>query len=118
MPERLSSIESRMKKTFANDPRTPASQRAMSRLIALGACLLLGAPSGNAVHVARVGGGAPTAGKAWTVKLAVRPTSFGGRVQLVATGPGRVTARARGGKGSYRARLVLPKTGAWTLTAR
>ena len=90
----------------------------MSRLIALGACLLLGVPDGNAVHVARVGGGAPTAGKAWTVELAVRPTSFNGRVQLVATGPGRVTARARGGNGSYRVRLVLPKTGAWTLTAR
>lgn len=90
----------------------------MSRLIALGACLLLGASGGNGVHVARVGGGSPTAGKAWTVKLAVRPKSFGGRVQLVAAGPGRLTARARGGKGSYQARLVFPKTGAWTLTAR
>ncbi len=90
----------------------------MSRLIALGACLLVGGSGGNGVHVARVGAGAPTAGKAWTVRLAVRPKSFSGRVRLVATGAGRLTARARGGNGSYRARLVFPRTGAWTLTAR
>jgi streptogramin lyase len=107
-----------MEKTFANDPRTPASQEAMTRLIALGACLLVGVSAGSGVHVTRVGGGAPTAGKAWVVKLAVRPKSFEGRLQLVATGPTRVTARARGAKGSYRARLVFPGTGAWTLTAR
>ena len=90
----------------------------MTRLIALGACLVVGASAGSGVHVTRVGGGTPTAGKAWIVKLAVRPKSFSGRVQLVATGPVRITARARGGKGFYRARLVFPRTGAWTLTAR
>jgi hypothetical protein len=118
MPERLSSIDSVMEKTFANDPRTPASQRAMSRLVVLGACLLLGASGGDGIHVTRIGGGSPTAGKAWTVTLAVRPKSFAGRVQLVATGPRRITARARGAGGPYRARLVFPQTGAWTLTAR
>jgi streptogramin lyase len=90
----------------------------MSRLVALGACLLLGASGGDGIHVTRLGGGSPTAGKAWTVKLVVRPRSFSGRVHLVATGPGRITARARGARGSYRARLVFPQTGAWTLTAR
>lgn len=90
----------------------------MGRLIALGACLVVGVSGGNSVHVTRVGGSTATAGKAWTVKLAVRPRSFGGRVQLLATGPGRLTARARGGKGSYEARLVFPRTGVWTLTAR
>lgn len=90
----------------------------MSRLVVLGACLLLGASGGDGVHITRVGGGSPTAGKAWTVKLVVRPRSFNGRVQLVATGPRRITARARGARGSYRARLVFPQTGAWTLTAR
>jgi streptogramin lyase len=90
----------------------------MSRLVVLGACLLLGAFGGDGVHVTRVGGGAATAGKAWTVKLAVRPKSFAGPVQVVATGPRRITARARGARGSYQARLVFPQTGAWTLTAR
>jgi sugar lactone lactonase YvrE len=90
----------------------------MSRLVVLGACLLVGGSAGDGVHVTRVGGGAATAGKPWVVKLAVRPKSFGGRLQLVATGPGRITTRARGGRGSYRARLVFPRTGAWTLTAR
>jgi streptogramin lyase len=90
----------------------------MGRLIALGACLLVGAQGGGGVHVTRLGGGAPTAGKVWVVRLSVRPKSFSGRVQLVATGPTRLTARARGGKGLYCARLVFPRTGAWTLTAR
>ena len=90
----------------------------MTRLLVLGACLLVGASAGDGVHVTRVGGGSPIAGKAWVVKLAVRPKSFSGRVQLVATGPKRLIARAQGGKGSYRARLVFPRTGAWTLTAR
>jgi len=90
----------------------------MSRLIVLGACLLVGGSAGNAVHVTRIGGGSATAGKPWVVKLAVRPKSFAGRLQVVATGPGRITARARGRRGSYQARLVFPRTGAWTLTAR
>jgi len=90
----------------------------MTRLIALGASLVVGSSAGSGVHVSRLGGGAPTVGKAWIVKLAVRPKSFSGRVQLVATGPGRLTTRARGTKGFYRARLVFPTTGAWTLTAR
>jgi streptogramin lyase len=51
------------------------------------------------------------------VKLLVRPASFKGAVRLVATGPRRLTARARGGRGVYRARLVFPKTGTWRLTA-
>jgi streptogramin lyase len=107
-----------MEKIFANVPRTPASEEAMTRLIALGACLVVGLPAANGVRVTRLGGGAPTAGKAWVVRLAVRPKSFSGRVQLVATGPSRLTALARGGKGSYRARLVFRRSGAWTLTAR
>ena len=90
----------------------------MSRLIVLGVCLLVGGSAGDGVHVTRVGGGVATAGKPWAVTLAVRPKSFSGRVQLVATGPGRLTARARGGKGFYRARLLFPRSGAWTLTAR
>jgi DNA-binding beta-propeller fold protein YncE len=35
----------------------------------------------------------------------------------VATGPSRLTARARGGHGSYRARLVFPDAGVWKLSA-
>jgi streptogramin lyase len=111
-------MRSLMEKSFANDPRTPASEEAMARLLVLGLSLLVGVPAAGGAHVSRVGGGAATAGKPWTVKLAVRPKSFSGRVQLIATGPGRLQAPAHGGKGAYRARLVFPRTGAWTLTAR
>jgi DNA-binding beta-propeller fold protein YncE len=52
------------------------------------------------------------------VKLAVRPRSFHGSVQVVASGPRRLTARAHGGHGTYRARLVFPRSGVWKLTAR
>ena len=59
-----------------------------------------------------------TAGRAWTAKLSVRPASFQGTVHLLASGPKRLDVRASGGHGSYRARLVFPKAGRWTLTAR
>lgn len=90
----------------------------MGRLVFLGALAALGLSVGNDVHVARVGGGPPTAGRAWVVKLAVRPTSFSGRIRIVATGPRRITARAHRAHGAYHARIVFPTTGAWTLTAR
>ena len=50
MPERLSSIDSFMEKIFANDPRTAASQEAMTRLIALAACLVVGASAGGVLE--------------------------------------------------------------------
>lgn len=90
----------------------------MSRLVALGACLAFGFSAGGGVHVSRVGGGAPTAGRAWVVRLAVRPKSFHGPVRVVATGPRRLTARAGGRNGAFRARFVFPAPGVWTLTAR
>jgi sugar lactone lactonase YvrE len=61
---------------------------------------------------------APVTGTAWTLKLAVRPASYGGAVAVMAAGPRTLTARATGGHGSYRARLVFPSAGRWTLTAR
>ena len=77
----------------------------------------LGVSAGSGVRVSRVeGGAAATAGSPWTVKLRVRPASFSGVVRVVATRPGRVAVRARGGHGAYRARLVFPKPGAWRLT--
>jgi sugar lactone lactonase YvrE len=60
---------------------------------------------------------APVAGSVWTLKLAVRPTTYGGAVAVTAAGPRRLTARATGGHGSYRARFVFPSAGRWTLTA-
>ncbi len=69
------------------------------------------------VHVSRAPGPPPTAGRAWSVKLLVRPASFTSVVRLVATGPRRLTVRARGGRGVYHARLVFPETGAWKLAA-
>ena len=53
-----------------------------------------------------------------TIKLTVRPASYAGAVRVTARGPGRISARATGGRGSYRARLVFPAAGRWTLTAR
>jgi serine/threonine-protein kinase len=51
------------------------------------------------------------------VKLLLRPASFNGAVRLVATGPRPLAARARGGRGVYRAKLVFPQTGTWKLAA-
>ena len=52
------------------------------------------------------------------VQLAVRPKSFSGTVRVSALGPGRLSVRATGGRGSYRARVVFPKAGLWRLSAR
>jgi streptogramin lyase len=60
---------------------------------------------------------AVTVGRAWTVNLSVRPTAFHGVVLVTAVGPRRIDVRASGGHGSYRARLVFPAAGRWTLTA-
>src|SRR5262245_47531134 len=59
-----------------------------------------------------------TAGRAWTAKLTVRPSSFAGVMRVAAKGPGKLDVRATGSRGSYRARLVFPAVGRWTLTAR
>lgn len=61
---------------------------------------------------------APVAGRAWTVRLAVRPLAYAGALRVTASGPGRVSVRATGRRGSYRARLVFPAAGLWRLTAR
>ena len=58
------------------------------------------------------------AGRTWTMKLTVRPASFAGVVRVTGTGPRRIAVRATGGHGSYRARLVFPVAGKWTLDAR
>ena len=89
------------------------------KVVAVG--LLLAALGGSAtpVHVSIAGKRSPAvAGKAWTVRLGVRPASFRGIVRIAAAGPrhGRVRATAR--PGGYRARLVFPRAGRWTLTAR
>ncbi len=77
------------------------------------------AAGAGGVRVSLVGGRpVVTAGRAWTAKLTVRPFSFGGPVHVIATGPTRIDVRASGGHGSYRARLVFPAAGRWTLTAR
>ena len=94
-----------------------------TRTSAAGACVLFLvfvsslASAGGSVHVAKAPGRAPIAGHAWVVKLLVRPASFNGAVRLVATGPRPLAARARGGRGVYRAKLVFPQTGTWKLAA-
>ncbi|HEY7018335.1 MAG TPA: kelch repeat-containing protein [Gaiellaceae bacterium] len=77
------------------------------------------ASAGSGVRVTRAGGEpAPRTGRAWNVKLVVRPRSFHGVVTVAAAGPARIAARARGARGVYRARLVFPKAGLWRLTAK
>src|SRR5215471_7318661 len=77
------------------------------------------ASAGGGVRVSRAGGGdSPRAGHAWTLRLAVRPASFHGVVRVSAAGPRRMSDRAGGGRGTYRARLVFPRPGRWLLTAR
>ena len=91
------------------------------RIAALPVALLIGAGATAAtpVHVSLVGRPpALTAGSAWTARLAVRPVSFKGKVLVTGSGPGRASARATRKHGSYRARLVFPKPGRWTLSAR
>jgi NHL repeat len=93
------------------------------RRVALGALLVAvctcNASAAGPLRVSLVGKpAAPVAKRAWVVRLAVRPMSFSGTIRLTASGQGRVQARASGRRGSYRARLVLPSPGRWTLTAR
>jgi streptogramin lyase len=93
----------------------------MARIAAaVAAFLTVVCAAGAATHV-RVSlaakPGPVTAGRAWTAKLTVRPRSFAGAVRVAARGPGKVDARAAGSRGSYRARLVFPAAGRWTLTA-
>jgi sugar lactone lactonase YvrE len=79
----------------------------------------LDAAAAAPVRVSLVGKSpSPVAGRAWTARLAVRPVSFGGSIRITATGPERIKVRATGGHGSYRARLVFPSAGRWTLAAR
>ena len=94
----------------------------MKRIAA--ALLLLGvfactASAAEPVRVALTGKrAAPVAGRAWRVRLAVRPLSYAGTVRVSAVGPGRVRVRATGRRGSYRARLVFPKAGQWRISAQ
>src|SRR5256885_2177866 len=101
-------------------PRVQMDRRAVLG----GACAaLLGAAcasaQGSDVRVARAGlGPAPRVGHAWTLKLTVRPATFNGAVRVTADGPVRLSVRAAGRHGTYRARLVFPKTGVWRLVVR
>jgi hypothetical protein len=89
------------------------------KLVALGALLAALGGSATPVHVSIVGKRpAAVAGKTWKVRLAVRPASFRGPIRITAVGPGRARLSATARPGSYRARLVFPRAGRWTLTAR
>jgi hypothetical protein len=84
-------------------------------LAAAGVCTAAAAPTLRVTIAGKPA--APVAGRAWTIRLAVRPASYRGAVQVFATGPKRLAARGRGGHGAYRATLVFPSAGRWTLTA-
>jgi len=89
------------------------------KLVALGVLLAALGGSATPVNVSIVGKRpAAVVGKAWKVRLAVRPASFRGTVRITAAGPRRTRVGATATPGSYRARLVFPRAGRWTLTAR
>ncbi len=89
------------------------------KVVVLGLGFLALGGSAKPVHVSIVGTRpAAVAGKPWTVRLAVRPASFRGLVRISAAGPRQARARAIARPGSYRVRIVFPKAGRWTLTAR
>ena len=72
----------------------------------------------DGVRVSLVGARpALTAGLTWTARLSVSPSSFAGVVRITAIGPKQIEVRARGAHGSYRARLLFPAAGRWTLSA-
>src|SRR5262245_7521758 len=82
------------------------------------AVITCSASAATPVRVALTGKrAAVVAGRAWTVRLAVRPLSYAGPVRVTASGPGRVSVAA-GRRGSYRARLVFSMAGLWRLAAR
>src|SRR4029453_315982 len=60
---------------------------------------------------------APVAGRAWTVRLAVRPLSYSGAVRVTASGTGRVSVRATGRRGSFPGGPVFPATGLLLISA-
>ena len=87
--------------------------------VVLSALFTCSASAAGPVHVSLSGKRpAPVAGRAWTVRLAVRPAAYAGAIQVTASGARRVHVRAAGRRGSYRARLVFPTAGLWRLTAR
>lgn len=86
--------------------------------VAISAVFACSASAAEPVHVSLSGKRpAPVAGRAWTVRLTVRPTSYAGAIRVNASGARRVHVRASGRRGSYRARLVFPSAGLWRLTA-
>jgi streptogramin lyase len=93
----------------------------MTRLVVVGAALLAAACTASAAPPVRISLRAKPpsviAGRAWTVTLTARPRSFAGAVRVSASGPRKLSVRASGGHGTYRARLVFPAAGRWTLAA-
>src|SRR5262245_1319426 len=87
--------------------------------VVLFAVFVCSASAAEPVRVTLSGKGpAPVAGRAWTVRLTVRPASYAGAVWVTASGGRRIQVRASGRRGAYRARLVFPSAGLWRLTAR
>ncbi|MFL6013975.1 MAG: NHL repeat-containing protein [Gaiellaceae bacterium] len=93
----------------------------MTRLVIAGAALVATACAAGAAVPVRISLAAKPpsviAGRAWTVTLTARPRSFAGVVRVSAAGSRRLSVRAAGGHGTYRARLVFPAAGRWTLSA-
>jgi hypothetical protein len=89
------------------------------KLAALGFLVVALGGSAKPVQVSIVGKRpAAVVGKAWSVRLAVRPASFRGTVRITGSGPSRARVSATAKRGPHRVRLVFRRAGRWTLTAR
>ena len=92
----------------------PAVRLAIALLVC--ACLL--GAGGAAPRVTIAGPASATAGVPWTAVVRVSPAPRADAVSVVATSGGeRRTFAARGGKGTYRARVTLAAAGRWTIAA-
>ena len=93
--------------------------RVAATCVLLSLACVCGAAAAGPVRVSVAGKlTSPVAGRSWSVRLAVRPVSFGGPIRVTASGPKRLDVRASGKRGAFTARLVFPSAGRWTLAAR
>jgi len=69
----------------------PIGMRLVALVVFLAVACACTAAAAGRVHVATVGKlTTPTVGRAWTLRLAVRPASFSGTVRVTASGPTRL----------------------------
>jgi sugar lactone lactonase YvrE len=95
------------------------SALSVAAIVALGAAFSASAATPIRVTLATAPPSTLAVGQPWAAQLRVRPASTRLAVRVLAVrGVERLTVRATGRRGVYRVRLVFPRPGRWTLTAR